>query len=771
MTIKQDEISNQKAKADQAIKDKHTRNKQAEDRAAEREANTKNKAASKSGKVAEVDPKKFEKSKGMDLSKGGGFKSSSGVGSSKKDVSAFARTANFNNKTNSNWGGSNQLKESLSHSIIRDVEHSLTEIGKTKQQWNVEHLDRNLIFTDGKIVNMSDFSGLERKAIAEKIISDIDNDLKAYSNKNNGGEISQSSKEHTKIANSRTLYKNKIFKNLPELKQFFNEQKLETKSTKKKPDPKAKFNIQIPEKTEHKFLNKVNSIIEKSNLKEEQKTQYKKNAIKFFNFRRASIESKNDTSRKQNLNKMGNNQNFTQIQEMVFRVPNHNGAKLSGTEQLKAVVDYYKKHFPEYEIAAAVLHGDEANKKQIEEYKNKLPSINDGLEGDHVHIFVKGKNKNTNEYDLRQKQKELYSDHLKKIYSKNNFNPNKKNLNKREQELMGSALQDHFYKHINENLLNKNGFNAVFTNSKIRLKIEADLPKQIREMNLDNFNYEISSQAEIDTKSRELLLLTAEKVVAGIHDIPIKDRLKMKDIKKNLVEDLLNNEILFCQAKKEIMFSKIAADIDDFKIDKNEAVKSAIEDKTKEQNQEINKLKKSQKDEIDLIHSHYENQLGQAVPASKYNHLIDRFTEQKAEITRLKKIENQYYKMVDKVKSQAQVFGKFIISVFKNENGKQDIIDYKNKNNQHEMIREALKDGFNYEYEIIRNGINYNHEILEIGDQKDLINIENDTISKIDDKEILNYYEIRKAQAEKENQTKKAKHSSSTNKPVYKKVR
>jgi hypothetical protein len=332
------------------------------------------------------------------------------------------------------------------------------------------------------------------------------------------------------------------------------------------------------------LINKVNSIIEKSDLKPEQKEQYKKNSVKFFDFRRAAIESKNDTKRKQKLNKMGNSQNFTQIQEMVFRIPNNNGVKLSGTEQLNTVIDYYKKHFPEYEIAVAILHGDEANTKQIEEYKNNLPSPEDGLEGDHVHIFVKGKNKNTNEYDLRQKQKEFYSNYLKKIHSKENFNPNKKNLNRREQELLGSALQDHFYKHINENLLNKNGFNAVFTNSKIRLKIQANLPKQIREMNLDNFNYEITSKKEIEEKTRELLLITVQKMVNEINDIPVRDRLKMEDIKKNLVEDLLNNETLLCQAKNEIMFTKIAADIDDFKNDKAAAIRSEIEAKTEEKN-------------------------------------------------------------------------------------------------------------------------------------------------------------------------------------------
>jgi hypothetical protein len=763
MSKKQEEISNQKAKIDQAVKDKHRSNLDAENRAASAASD---KAAAAKKQTEKENTETTNNIKNKEKSSGKTFEPVS----SKKSVSAFCRTANFDNKTNSNWGSRNQLKETLSHSIIRDVEHSLTEIGQTKEHWNPEHLDRNLIFTDDKIINMAELSGQERKAIAEKIIKDIDDDLENYTNKNNGGEVSQSSKDHTKISNSRTLYKNKIFKNLPELKQFFNEQKLEVKSTKKKPDPKAKFNIQIPEKTEIKIINKVNSIIEKSDLKPEQKTQYKKNAIKFFQFRRASIESKNDTTRKEKLNKMGNAQNFTQIQEMVFRIPNQNEVKLSGTEQLKTVVDYYKKYFPEYEIAAAVLHGDEANKKQIEEYNNNLPSIENGLEGDHVHIFVKGKNKNTNEYDLRQKQKELYSNHLKKIYSKNNFNPNKKNLNKREQELMGSALQDHFYKHINENLLNKNGFNAVFTNSKIRMKIEADLPKQIREMNLDNFNYEIASQDEIDTKTRELLLITVQKMVNEINDIPVRERLKMADIKKNIVEDLLNNENLFILAKKEIMFTKIAADIDDFKNDKNEAIKSAVEEKTKDKNKEINKLKQSQKYEIDLIHSHHKNEFRQTVPISKYNNLVTRFNNQNEEITRLRKIENNYNDMIDKIKNQAQKFGKFIIEVFKNENGQDNITMYKNKNNQHEIIRNVLEDGFNYEYDIIENGIKHNHEILEMGDQKDLINIENNTISKMDDKEIINYYQIRKAQAEKENQTRKGKSSNSVmNKPSYKK--
>jgi hypothetical protein len=768
MTTKRDKISSQKVREDQAIKDKYRKQKDTENRAVEKSENEKNRIAKKSIKDSEVDPNKFEKDKSKSHSSDNSLKSS---GRSQKSISAFCRTVNFNNKTNSNWNSRNQLKESLSHSIIRSVKHSLTEIGKTKEHWNKEDLQRNLIFTNGKIINMSELSGEERKKITENIITQIDNEITEHSKNNNIGQVSEAANQHRKISNNRTSYKNKIFKNLPELKQFFEEQKLETKSTKKIPDPKAKFHIQIPVKTEQKIICKVNSIIDKSNLTLEQKKQYKINAEKFFQYRREAIDNKKNTSRLKELNTLGNIQNFTQIQEMVFRIPNRNGVKLSGVEQLQTVIDYYEKHFKDYEITAAVLHGDEANEKQKAEYKNNLPSIENGLEGDHVHIFVKGKNKNTNQYDLRETQKKLYSEHLKKINSRKVLPMNKKNLNIREQQLLGLAIQDHFYKHINENLLNKNGLNAEFTHSKLKIKIEANLPKEIRKMNLDNFNYEVKSKAEIAEKTRELLLLTIQKVVADIGDIPIKERLTMDSIKKNIIEDLINNKTLLNQVKKEVMISKIGNDIENFKEDKKLFVDSEIKQKTEELNQEINNLKQSQKDEIFLIRSHQKQLLKNSIPVKKYNNLVITFNSQNKEITRLKNIENKYHSLVENIKVQSQKFGKFIINVFKNENGKQNIIDYKNENNQHEIIREILKDGFNYEYDIVRNGINYNNEILEIGDQKDLINIENDTISKMADKEVLNYLEVQKAKSVKKNLIKKDNKSNNTrNKPIYKNI-
>jgi len=58
---------------------------------------------------------------------------------------------------------------------------------------------------------------------------------------------------------------------------------------------------------------------------------------------------------------------------------------------------------------------------------------------------------------------------------------------------------------------------------------------------------------------------------------------------------------------------------------------------------------------------------------------------------------------------------------------------------------------------------------LEQGDQKDLINIENNTISKTDDKEILNYFEIQKNKAEKEKIIRENnKKRNSKVKPTYK---
>ena len=58
---------------------------------------------------------------------------------------------------------------------------------------------------------------------------------------------------------------------------------------------------------------------------------------------------------------------------------------------------------------------------------------------------------------------------------------------------------------------------------------------------------------------------------------------------------------------------------------------------------------------------------------------------------------------------------------------------------------------------------------MKQGDQKDLINIENNTISKTEDKEILNYFEIQKDKAEKESLAKKGENSNKTkNKPSLK---
>lgn len=170
----------------------------------------------------------------------------------------------------------------------------------------------------------------------------------------------------------------------------------------------------------------------------------------------------------------------TVIQEAFFKFPMHNQVDLPPEFYVSAIQDFYAKYFPDYNVLLTVYHGDE-----LEGGKKKV--------GDHPHIFIDCKNKRTGEYDLTEQQAVLANKVIKNVEFFKSYTPvNTKQQTYQESQIIGEALQELFYKHINkkfktENIsLVANRLEQTQENLEIRKKIrlESKKPKEDRAFNL-----------------------------------------------------------------------------------------------------------------------------------------------------------------------------------------------------------------------------------------------------------------------------------------------
>ena len=134
----------------------------------------------------------------------------------------------------------------------------------------------------------------------------------------------------------------------------------------------------------------------------------------------------------------------TVIQEAFFKFPMHNQVDLPAEFYVSAIQDFYAKYFPDYNVLLTVYHGDE-----LEGGKKKI--------GDHPHIFIDCKNKRTGEYDLTEQQAVLANKVIKHVEFFKSYTPvNTKQQTYQESQIIGEALQELFYKHINKKFKTEN---------------------------------------------------------------------------------------------------------------------------------------------------------------------------------------------------------------------------------------------------------------------------------------------------------------------------
>lgn len=134
----------------------------------------------------------------------------------------------------------------------------------------------------------------------------------------------------------------------------------------------------------------------------------------------------------------------TVIQEAFFKFPMHNQVDLPAEFYVSAIQDFYAKYFPDYNVLLTVYHGDE-----LEGGKKKI--------GDHSHIFIDCKNKRTGEYDLTEQQAVLANKVIKHVEFFKSYTPvNTKQQTYQESQIIGEALQELFYKHINKKFKTEN---------------------------------------------------------------------------------------------------------------------------------------------------------------------------------------------------------------------------------------------------------------------------------------------------------------------------
>lgn len=191
----------------------------------------------------------------------------------------------------------------------------------------------------------------------------------------------------------------------------------------------------------------------------------------------------------------------TVIQEAFFKFPMHNQVDLPPEFYVSAIQDFYAKYFPDYNVLLTVYHGDE-----LEGGKKKV--------GDHPHIFIDCKNKRTGEYDLTEQQAVLANKVIKNVEFFKSYTPvNTKQQTYQESQIIGEALQELFYKHINkkfktENIsLVANRLEQTQENLEIRKKIRLESKKAKEDR---AFNLYTMRQEQLENTENKLEEVTIE---------------------------------------------------------------------------------------------------------------------------------------------------------------------------------------------------------------------------------------------------------------------
>jgi hypothetical protein len=183
----------------------------------------------------------------------------------------------------------------------------------------------------------------------------------------------------------------------------------------------------------------------------------------------------------------------TVIQEAFFKFPMHNQVDLPPDFYIDAIQAFYAEHFPDYKILLTVYHGDELEGKS----KNKV--------GDHPHIFIDCKNIRTGEYDLTEQQAMLANVVIETVDFFKDYPPiNVQSQTYQESQIIGEALQELFYQHINQ-FLKEIGVELTAERLELtqeelerrkEMRLESKKPKEQRAFNLYTMKQEQLAEAK-----------------------------------------------------------------------------------------------------------------------------------------------------------------------------------------------------------------------------------------------------------------------------------
>ncbi|WP_156326912.1 hypothetical protein [Achromobacter ruhlandii] len=303
----------------------------------------------------------------------------------------------------------------------------------------------------------------------------------------------------------------------------------------------------------------------------------------------------------------------TVIQEAFFKFPMHNKVDLSPEFYVSAIQDFYTQYFPDYKIILTVYHGDEI------EGKGKIKV------GDHPHIFIDCKNKRTGIYDLTEQQAILANKVIETNDFFNKYNPvNTQKQTYQESQIIGEALQELFYQHINDKFkidglpLVAEKLEKTQENLELRQKIrlESKKSKEERAFNLYSMKEEQLQKIEEETILTKAALRQGIRLSKEIHDD--------MDITKQAVANL--KALLEKKEKEEKQANKRLRKIDiDTKartgdLQKLNETKNQLEEKVNRLNEKGRKMLSHYKREKVEYEDHIKKLEARiAIDTSKYN--------------------------------------------------------------------------------------------------------------------------------------------------------
>lgn len=425
----------------------------------------------------------------------------------KKAVTMIYKHLNFKNDK----FGKAKLFKSVAHSL-RIAPNENNQIISTKiLEWNEDKSDENLVWfpsiTGKNTIKLNELTEEQKAIIQESFIHKVNAEQKSKNEKSDATDAL--SKYKAKV----NKWHNSITDNNDALKIYL----------AKILEKKESFNIneEVEQLSEFDFSRK------------NQKTE---TVRKFLNLHNEVIENKSD---------IAHNKVF--IQEAFFKIPMHNKVNIKPLDMLSNIHSFYSKNFPDYPVKLVVFHGDEV--------------------GNHPHIFVEAKNKNTGKYDLLNAQKQFVNDNIEKVKQQypDAETLDFSNRSYKSKKLQAQYFQTLFYQHTNNMLLKYNVEAKKLDNTeehKKRMKLieeDAKKPKIERIASFHNkqildLNDELS-KIKVDIKNDEDIQKALNNSIIEdqkIHQAFISSIAEKQDEEENLDVKIDNKRTIFEKLNSDI---------------------------------------------------------------------------------------------------------------------------------------------------------------------------------------------------------------------------